>query len=189
MSEDKKHGLYKVVAQADKLARIVMDQLAKDGCGNLENIRDAMLPVLVAIEREKEDARRASWMGYDLARPEAMRREIRRINPVIGGLQALLDECDDKADAIQIGVDSAKFEGDQTFYTYVGQFWEMRHGPNGPEGRRAVRATHSLLRALGDAIATQKAQRVSIDQGTYVMPDGEVLSELEMIKRSGTDGR
>lgn len=32
-------------------------------------------------------------------------------------------------------------------------------------------------------------RRVSINDGTYVLPDGEVLSELEMIKRRGTDGR
>ncbi len=181
MSEDKKHGLYKVVAQADKLARIVMDQLAKDGCGNLENIRDAMLPALVAIERENEDARRAPWMGYDLARPEAMRREIRRINPVIGGLQALLDECDDKADAIQIGIEQAVHEA------MTGQLvaWETRPCGN----RYAVPLTPQLRKAFAAAIATGGPMRVSIDQGTYVMPDGEVLSELEMIKRSGTDGR
>lgn len=141
MSEDKKHGLYKVVAQADKLARIVMDQLAKDGCGNLENIRDAMLPALVAIEQEKEDARRSARGGVEQAVHEAM----------TGQLVA----------------------------------WQTRSCGN----RYAVPLTPQLRKAFAAAIATGGPMRVSIDQGTYVMPDGEVLSELEMIKRSGTDGR
>jgi hypothetical protein len=129
-----------------------MDQLAKDGCANLENIRNALMAPLITIEQDHQDERRMM--------------------------------------PIDMGVDLALQDADKSvFYTYAGQFWEMRHGLGGYKDRRTVQATRPLLKALGDAIATQKPQRVSISDGTYVMPDGEVLTELEMIKRSGTDGR
>ena len=91
------------------------------------------------------------------------------------------DQCDDKADAIQIDIEQAVHEA------MTGKLvaWETRPCGN----RYAVPSTPQLRKAFAAAIATSGPMRVSIDQGTYVMPDGEVLSELEMIKRSGTDGR
>jgi len=198
MSEDKKHGLYKVVAQADKLARIVMDQLAKDGCGNLENIRDAMLPALVAIEREKEDARRGPWMGYelagyDLARPEVMRREIRKITPEIGGLQALLDECDDKVDAINFaGVpDAPKIEtwehrktGVRVYSrTYRGaKFW-TRHADcwliKGPCDRDRL---ETLFNGYVDAARAGMPLTFFINEDWLVTPKGELITGLQLMR-------
>ena len=184
MSEEKKHGLYKVVAQADKLARIVMDQLAKDGCGNLENIRDAMLPALVAIEREKEGARRGPWMGYDLARPGAIRRATREqaIDSFLAAKNPIYERfCDNLPPPVRTTIEQAVHEA------MTGQLvaWETRPCGN----RYAVPLTPQLRKAFAAAIATGGPMRVSISDGTYVMPDGEVLTELEMIKRSGTDGR
>jgi hypothetical protein len=193
MSEDKKHGLYKVVAQADKLARIVMDQLAKDGCGNLENIRDAMLPALVAIEREKEDARRGPWMGYDLARPEAMRREIRKITPTIGGLRALFDERDDKVDAInfagvpdapQIEVIQDVADGRRRYCrTYRGaKFW-TRHADcwliKGPCDRDRL---ETLFNGYVDAARAGMPLTFFINEDWLVTPKGELITGLQLMR-------
>jgi hypothetical protein len=179
--DEQKHGLYKVTDQADRMARLVMDQLAKDGCANLENIRNALMAPLITIEQDHHDdltkLAKAKMFAHEQWLPD----------------RALISEeaRHKAADAImqpnpiheRMRQSYADFPPPPVF------LWEIRHGPNGPEDRRTVRATRPLLKALGDAIATQKPQRVSINDGTYVMPDGEVLTELEMIKRSGTDGR
>lgn len=225
--DEKKHGLYKVTDQADRMARLVMDQLAKDGCANLENIRNALMAPLVTIEQDHQD---------EFIALSRVKRPVSDVEPTLhgkapdlidlrttpggdhmenrGGMhvkcrcpkcselaergKSWRDEFDiwahkvaarhagksDAADAMRyaMSVDPAKPEASI-------QLWGAAYGPNGPEYRFSVKPTRQLLQALGNAIATQKPQRVSINDGTYVMPDGEVLTELEMIKRSGTDGR
>lgn len=157
MDTEAKHGLPKVIALADKLARLVLDQIEKDGCGNLENIRNALVGPLAQDEMDrhhcKAKARQqwegAAWRAYDLG--------------VKGPVGPIGPSAPD--DAV------------------------MGHKLWCRDGDIDLRPSRHLLKAFGDAIASCTAQRVSINDGTYVLPDGEVLSELEMIKRGGTDGR
>jgi len=226
--DEKKHGLYKVADQADRMARLVMDQLAKDGCANLENIRNALMAPLITIEQDHQDdltkLAKAKMFAHEQWLPD--RALMSEMMPIDMGVDLALQDAQNEyarkperratiseearhkaADAIMqpnsiyegmrqrgmmpmsIGVDPAAWSGVDADGNGCIKLWEMRRSPNGHEDRRTVQATRPLLKALGDAIATQKPQRVSINDGTYVLPDGEVLSELEMIKRSGTDGR
>jgi phage FluMu protein Com len=254
--DEKKHGLYKVADQADRMARLVMDQLAKDGCANLENIRNALMAPLVSAEldhradletrqspgkwlpghprpaddfavdlrlapgadhmenrgsmhikcrcpkcRELAERGKAWRDQYDAyvhkvaARQAAAKSDTwHKFRESLGPLQPEHVEQTGKSDAADamryaMGVDPAAWSGVDADGNGCIKLWEMRRSPNGHEDRRSIQATRPLLKALGDAIATKRPQRVSISDGTYILPDGEVLTELEMIKRSGTDGR
>lgn len=183
MSEDKKHGLYKVVAQADKLARIVMDQLAKDGCGNLENIRDAMLPALVAIERENEDARRIPAKSEPFG-IEQMRPALRRLGEKMlesRPLPAVLFGACPEAPQIEVIQDVA--DGRRRYCrTYRGaRFW-TRH----PGCKLILSPDKAELENLFDlyrsAALFSKSHRVSINHDWYITPKAEIISGLQLAK-------
>lgn len=254
--DEKKHGIYKVADQADRMARLVMDQLAKDGCANLENIRNALMAPLVSAEldhradletrqspgkwlpghprpaddfavdlrlapgadhmenrgsmhikcrcpkcRELAERGKAWRDQYDAyvhkvaARQAAAKSDTwHKFRESLGPLQPEHVEQTGKSDAADaIMQPNPIYERMRQSYADFPPppvfLWEIRRSPNGHEDRSSIQATRPLLKALGDAIATKRPQRVSISDGTYVLPDGEVLTELEMIKRSGTDGR
>lgn len=224
MDTEAKHGLPKVVALADKLARLVLDQIEKDGHINFENIRNAMMGPLARDEMDQQDYQmrlaekhakaREQWEGAGrilvntgnrhvkcmCPECEAEGRYLKGVKKLAEGItENMFTPCLDRSSRVFEGVDLAKpLEG--------------LTGPVGPIGPSApadaiptidvalwgqcsdgyrfnVAATRPLLKALGNALASGKAQRVSINDGTYVMPDGEVLSEVEMIKRGGINGR
>jgi len=161
--DEQKHGLYKVTDQADRMARLVMDQLAKDGCANLENIRNALMAPLITIEQDHDFEIRLMKGVDKLAgmppRDRFMPREAKHMRDV--------SQAAHEAMAGHLIA------------------WRVKADGN----RYAVAMNAEMRKAFAAAIATNGPMRVSISDGTYVMPDGEVLSELEMIKRSGTDGR
>lgn len=285
--DEKKHGLYKVTDQADRMARLVMDQLAKDGCANLENIRNALMAPLVSAEldhradletrhspgkwlpghprpaddfavdlrlapgadhmenrgsmhikcrcpkcRELAERGKAWRDQYDAyvhkvaARQAAAKSDTwhkfreslelgRLVNQVEDEVAAnkAIDELEREAsreearqkaaDAIMqpnpiyermlrqrgmmpmsTGVDLALRDAHEAL---TGQL--VAWGVKADGQRYAVAMNAEMRKAFAAAIATNGPMRVSISDGTYVLPDGEVLTELEMIKRSGTDGR
>lgn len=212
MDTEAKHGLPKVMALADKLAWLVIDQIEKDGHINLENIRNALVGPLARDEMDRNaiDVQRAGGMLVNTGglhvkcmcpECEAEGRYLKGVKKLAEGItENMFTPCLGRSSRVFEGVDVAKpLEGVKGPVGNVGpigpagsgqiQLWAHRRGPNGPQGRRIVAATRPQLKALGDAIASGKAQRVSISDGTYVLPDGEVLTEREMIMRSGTDGR
>lgn len=197
MDTEAKHGLPKVVALADKLARLVLDQIEKDGHINLENIRNALVGPLAQDEIDRQDERMRLAEKHAKARDqwEAAGRFEKGVKKLAEGMTDNLFRRSDAADAMAygmgaywIGIDPAGpcgyDEGASPESSPI-HLWAMRPGPNGPEGRYNVAATRPLLKAFGDAIASGQAQRVSISDGTYVLPDGEVLTDREMFERQG----
>lgn len=182
MDTEAKHGLPKVVALADKLARLVLDQIEKDGCGNLENIRNALVGPLAQDEMDRQDSKARARQQWEVAsaparqagKSEAWQKFKESLGPLPKGCLAY----DPAESNLRQGVYEAK----------TGQLvvWETR-----ADGHRyAVKPTRALLQAFGDAIARGQPQRVSISDGTYVLPDGEVLTEQEMfVRQGGPNGR
>jgi hypothetical protein len=187
VSEEKKHGLYKVVTQADKLARIVMDQLAKDGCGNLENIRDAMLPALTSAELDHREEVRLGDGNRVIS--EASRKAAA---DAVMQPNRIYERLRDKGavvfapvpEAPEIGTWENVRTGVRVYSrTYRGaKFW-TRHADcwliNGPCDRDRL---ERLFNGYVDAARAGMPLTFFINEDWHITPKGELITGLQAMK-------
>lgn len=153
----------RITDRADKIARIIMDQLAVDGCANLENIRNALLAPLI----------QAHAVDVEMAKVVVPQKPAKDI-PV--SIDEFARECVSEYESI-VKPTLQGWWGEVEVSGIRPQIFHFKAEATNT-GLSAEAMTHRN-EAIAKARATGKPQTVSIDLDLWAMPDGRVVSGYE----------
>lgn len=179
-----------ITDRADKIARIIMDQLAADGCANLENIRNALLAPLIAGHREDVDGGMAAVIQGEAFGPAKPKHDIGRCRPhsatypakdIPVSIEELARECVSEYESIVRSTPQGWW-GDVKVAGIRPQIFHFK--PDATNTGLSAEAMTHRNEAIAKARATGKPQTVSIDLDLMAMPDGSIIHGYDV----GWDG-
>jgi hypothetical protein len=195
-----------ITERADKFARIIMDQLAADRCGNLENIRNVLVAPLMQAMREDVDAGAANLLAVPIEPPRSGPQPIPM--PEVSAYMTRLRELTDGAEKEIRKLYSGEFLPDdrvmevfdKSLYRHKEFAVTMQFGVSAEEARQKAKITDPVLdwrnyarhtedmrkqvRATGLAMAKVRGHPIqtSVDLDEYAMPDGRIINGLQLIE-------